>query len=81
MLLSCVGYGHALNNVERVNIYLIGTECRYHAWKSLNYWYMDESQKNFIVENYNTKLKDLYIDHDTYETKYIKNFELCAWKL
>ena len=42
----CVGDGHALNTIEKVNIYLIGTGCGYNTRKSLNHWYMDEYQKN-----------------------------------
>ena len=71
MLLSCVGNGCDLNTAKKVKINLCGTKFVYHAWKALKCCHMDESHKNSMVEHYEAKLKDIYLDHDTSATKYI----------
>ena len=75
MLLSCVGDGHTLNTVEKVNINLGGTKCGYHYLKALNNFYMDSSQKNVIMAHYKAKLKDIYLNYNTSATAYTTFFE------
>ena len=46
MLMSFFSDGHTFNTIYKAKIDLSGTECEYHSWKPLKYWYMDEYHKN-----------------------------------
>jgi len=79
MILSCVGDGHALNTVEKVRD--DNGECGHSAWKALENWYLDGSQKAQLIAHYEAKLNDLYLDTDKTATEFINSFELNVRKL
>ena len=81
MILSCVGGGHALNTIEKVNDDNNGLECGYSAWKALSEWYLDPSQKDAMVSHWETKLNGIRLDVDTSCTEFINNFEMYTRKL
>ena len=81
MLLLCVGSVHSLNTSKGVKIDVGGTECGYHSCNSLEGWYMDESQKNTMVEHWESIIKDIPLNRDTSTTNHINTFELYVHKL
>ena len=81
MILQCVGDVHALNTVEKSRDDNNGIECGHQAWKALKSWYLDDSQKNQMIEHYENKLRNLSLDSDTTATECINNFELFVRKL
>lgn len=81
MILSCVADGHALNTIEKVRDDNHGQECGYLAWKALKDWYLDPSQKDSMIQHWESKLNSLALDVDTAATEYINYFEMYVRKL
>lgn len=81
MILQCVGDGHALNTVEKARDDNNGLECGHEAWQALKSWYLDDSQKNQMIEHYESKLRNLSLDNDTTATEFINHYEMYVRKL
>ena len=74
MLLLCVGSGSALNIVEKVRTDNHDVACGYTAYKALQSWFLDPSQKSKMLKHYDGKLNALVLDTNTTATDFIKTF-------
>jgi hypothetical protein len=74
IILAAVLKGHACDIVEKLKDDANIGENGYEAWKALQAWYMDPSQKSTMIDFYIGKLNALALDRVTTATEFINNF-------
>eukprot|EP00957_Ditylum_brightwellii_P172550 13136291-Ditylum_brightwellii.AAC.2 len=55
--------------------------CGYEAWRKLEEWFLDDTQKNTMAQHFEGKLRDLCLDINVTATNFINNFKRFIQKL